>query len=166
MQIRILHDGVLRGEKLMNTVHISGLSSLNLSGKAWLLDAPPLLCQPSSTARFRLTLRRLRTGWEKSPLHVRLFRHCMGKSSNLPQVGSWNSYYTMECLAPVVEATQAVKPPNYQTVLELDRKIREFSMPVSADSIQPDRVPVEMVAFVLTCYRDLSACRGGFTDSY
>ncbi|KAG1802065.1 uncharacterized protein HD556DRAFT_1228651 [Suillus plorans] len=70
--------------------------------------------------------------------------------------GNWNSYYTMECLAPVVEATQAVRPPNYQTILELDRKIREFSIPVSANSTQPDSVPIEMVAFVLTSYRDLT----------
>jgi hypothetical protein len=68
----------------------------------------------------------------------------------------------MECLVPVIEVTQAVKPPNYQTILELDRKIREFSVPVSPDSPQSERALMEMRTFAQSRYRELSACRGGF----
>ncbi|KAG2366345.1 hypothetical protein BDR07DRAFT_1449403 [Suillus spraguei] len=64
--------------------------------------------------------------------------------------GTWSSRYARECLAPVVEVTQAVKPPNYQTILELDRKIRDFSMPGFSDSPHFER------AFAQSSYRELT----------
>lgn len=70
--------------------------------------------------------------------------------------GTWSSRYTMECLVPVIEVTQAVKPPNYQTILELDRKIREFSVPVSPDSPQSERALMEMRTFAQSRYRELT----------
>lgn len=70
--------------------------------------------------------------------------------------GNWSSRYTRECLAPVIEATQAVKPPNYQTILELDRKIREFSVPISPDSPHSDRTPLEMRDFAQSRYREFT----------
>ncbi|KAG1737479.1 uncharacterized protein EDB91DRAFT_1055029 [Suillus paluster] len=70
--------------------------------------------------------------------------------------GNWSSQYTMECLAPVIEATQAAIPPNYQTILELDRKIREFPVPVSNDATDFDRVPVEMRSFAQARYKELT----------
>ncbi|KAG1861205.1 fungal-specific transcription factor domain-containing protein [Suillus subalutaceus] len=70
--------------------------------------------------------------------------------------GSWSSRFTAECLAPVVEATQAVKPPNYQTILELDRKIREFSVPVSPHSPHSDREPTDMRTFAQSRYREFT----------
>lgn len=70
--------------------------------------------------------------------------------------GTWSSRYTKECLAPIIEVTQAVKPPNYQNILDLDRKIREFSMPVFPDSPHFDRTPVEMRDFVQSRYRELT----------
>lgn len=70
--------------------------------------------------------------------------------------GNWSSRYTMECLAPVIEVTQAVKPPNYQTILELDRKIREFSVSASPDSPHSDRTSMEMRAFAQSRYREFT----------
>ncbi|KAG2136039.1 fungal-specific transcription factor domain-containing protein [Suillus clintonianus] len=70
--------------------------------------------------------------------------------------GNWSSRYTMECLASIIELTQAAKPPDYQTVLELDRKIREFSVPVFTDSTNFDRTPMEMRSFAQSRYRELT----------
>jgi hypothetical protein len=82
------------------------------------------------------------------------------------KVGNWSSHFTKECLAPIIEATQAVKPPNYQKVLELDRKIREFSMPVLTDSTPYDRAPMGMRSFCPSGYKELSACHDALTHSY
>jgi len=43
----------------------------------------------------------------------------------------WSCRFTMECLLPVTEATLASNPPTYRTILELDRKIRAFHIPLS-----------------------------------
>ncbi|KIK33453.1 hypothetical protein CY34DRAFT_709402 [Suillus luteus UH-Slu-Lm8-n1] len=81
------------------------------------------------------------------------------------KVGNWSSHFTKECLAPIIEATQAVKPPNYQTVLELDRKIREFSVPELRNSTDFDRAPMVKRSFGPSGYR-LSTCHGALTHSY
>ncbi|KAG1776453.1 hypothetical protein EV702DRAFT_971295 [Suillus placidus] len=79
------------------------------------------------------------------------------QSQELPiEFGNWSSQFTMECLAPVIEVVQAVKPPNYQTILELDRKIREFSMPVRPDSTHFDYAPGRMRFFGRSCYKELT----------
>ncbi|KAG1752130.1 hypothetical protein EDB19DRAFT_1628029 [Suillus lakei] len=70
--------------------------------------------------------------------------------------GNWSSRYTMECLAPIIEVTQAAKPPNYQTILELDRKIREFAVPVFSNPTHFDRAPMEMRSFAQSRYRELT----------
>jgi hypothetical protein len=82
------------------------------------------------------------------------------------KVGNWSSRFTKECLAPIIEATQAVKPPNYQTVLELDRKIREFSVPVLPESSYVDHATMERRSFGRSGYKELSACGGSSTHSY
>jgi hypothetical protein len=82
------------------------------------------------------------------------------------KVGNWSSHFTQECLAPIIEATQAVKPPNYQTVLELDRKIREFSVPVLPESSYSDHATMERRSFGRSGYKELSACGGALTHSY
>ncbi|KAG2159403.1 uncharacterized protein EDB93DRAFT_1075422 [Suillus bovinus] len=71
-------------------------------------------------------------------------------------LGSWSSHYAIQCLVPVIEVTQAVKPPSYQSILELDRKIREFSVPVYPDSTHFDRVPAGMASYVQAGYKDLT----------
>lgn len=87
-------------------------------------------------------------------VYTRTLIHC--------KVGNWSSRYTVECLAPVVEATQAAKSPSYQTILDLDRKIREFTVPVSTDATDADGVPTGMRYFAQSYYRELSACRSNF----
>ncbi|KAH7928331.1 hypothetical protein BV22DRAFT_1005131 [Leucogyrophana mollusca] len=70
--------------------------------------------------------------------------------------GTWSFRYTLECLAPVVEVTQAVKPPSYQAILELDRKIRDFAVPMSHDGSNFERMSREMQSFVRSHYRELT----------
>jgi hypothetical protein len=82
------------------------------------------------------------------------------------KVGNWSSRFTKECLAPIIEATQAVHPPDYQTILELDRKIRQFPVPELPDSTHFDRAPMEMRTFSQSRYRELSTCCDAFTNSY
>ncbi|KAF8128704.1 hypothetical protein EV363DRAFT_1170417 [Boletus edulis] len=48
--------------------------------------------------------------------------------------GIWSFSFTMQCLVPVVEATQGVHPPSYDAVLALDCKIREFLIPQVSSS--------------------------------
>jgi hypothetical protein len=79
------------------------------------------------------------------------------------KVGNWSSRFTKECLAPIIEATQAVHPPDYQTVLEFDRKIREFSVPELPNC---DRTTMERHSFGRSGYKELSAYRIAFTHSY
>jgi hypothetical protein len=61
-------------------------------------------------------------------------------------VGPWGHKATEECLVPIVRATLAVKPPTYDKILQLDRKIRAFSQP------PPDvdeRTAISMKKFVI-----------------
>ncbi|KIK92895.1 hypothetical protein PAXRUDRAFT_829537 [Paxillus rubicundulus Ve08.2h10] len=72
--------------------------------------------------------------------------------------GAWYFRYTIECLAPVVEITQAARPSRYDTVLELDRKIREFSIP-RVEGAGPDhaeRISWQMQSFARSHYRELT----------
>ncbi|KAG6380168.1 hypothetical protein JVT61DRAFT_8257 [Boletus reticuloceps] len=50
--------------------------------------------------------------------------------------GIWSFSFTMQCLVPVVEATQGARPPSYDAVLALDCKIREFLIPQVSSSSQ------------------------------
>jgi hypothetical protein len=58
-------------------------------------------------------------------------------------------------LIPMVKAVMAVKPPSYQTVLELDRKIRSFTQP-RLDAHSGERTATSMGTFVRAHYQDLS----------
>ncbi|KAG1767816.1 hypothetical protein EDD22DRAFT_772813 [Suillus occidentalis] len=79
------------------------------------------------------------------------------QSGEIPiSFGNWSSHFTKECLAPIIEATQAVKPPTYQTVLELDRKIREFSVPELPNSADFDRAPMVNRSFGPSAYKELT----------
>ncbi|KAG1767817.1 hypothetical protein EDD22DRAFT_772804 [Suillus occidentalis] len=79
------------------------------------------------------------------------------RSGEIPiSFGNWSSRFTKECLAPIIEATQAVKPPTYQTVLELDRKIREFCVPVLPESNFSDHETMERRSFGRSGYKELT----------
>ncbi|PPQ92520.1 hypothetical protein CVT25_010353 [Psilocybe cyanescens] len=70
--------------------------------------------------------------------------------------GIWGFRASSECLVPLVRLALAVKPPSYDAVMELDRKIRDFSLP-KADSLQThtDRTAISMQTFVRSHYQEL-----------
>ncbi|KAF8180107.1 hypothetical protein BJ912DRAFT_855397 [Pholiota molesta] len=70
--------------------------------------------------------------------------------------GIWGFKASAECLVPLVRIALAVKPPNYETVMDLDRKIRELALP-RADSLQSnaDRTAISMRTFVRSHYQEL-----------
>jgi len=61
---------------------------------------------------------------------------------------------TLECLIPVMRKTLAVKAPSYESILELDSKIRIFVVPVAKEN--DDSTALSMRAFVQRHYGDLS----------
>ncbi|KAF9476036.1 hypothetical protein BDN70DRAFT_812955 [Pholiota conissans] len=70
--------------------------------------------------------------------------------------GIWGFKASAECLIPLVRIALAVKPPTYETVMDLDRKIRELALP-RADSTQnnTDRTAISMRIFVRSHYQQL-----------
>lgn len=58
-------------------------------------------------------------------------------------------------MIPLVRTILAVKPPSYQAVLELDRKIRTLTQP-QPDDPSEDRTAVTMRIFVRSHYQALS----------
>jgi hypothetical protein len=58
---------------------------------------------------------------------------------------------------PVTEAILASNPPTYRTIMELDRKIRAFAIPISTSPQDPDRTSTSMQSFVRSHYSELSA---------
>ncbi|KZP29231.1 hypothetical protein FIBSPDRAFT_727667 [Athelia psychrophila] len=47
--------------------------------------------------------------------------------------GVWSYRFTLECLLPVAKVVLASHPPTYRVVLDLDRKIRGFHIPVEEE---------------------------------
>ncbi|KAF5352033.1 hypothetical protein D9758_009454 [Tetrapyrgos nigripes] len=71
--------------------------------------------------------------------------------------GIWGFKASAECLLHVVRATLSAKPPPYETVLELDTKIRNFATPPKVDSNEPvgERTSLSMRTFVRSHYHSL-----------
>ncbi|KAJ7747903.1 hypothetical protein DFH07DRAFT_747477 [Mycena maculata] len=69
-------------------------------------------------------------------------------------LGIWGHKATEECLLPIVRATLAVKPPSYDQVLHLDRKIRSFAQPETNPDVD-ERTALSMNNFVRSHYPDL-----------
>ena len=74
---------------------------------------------------------------------------------DLLTVGIWGFRASLECMIPLVKTILAVKPPSYQAVLELDRKIRNL-MPPQPDDSSGDRTAMSMRIFVRSHYQALS----------
>ncbi|KAF8237437.1 hypothetical protein L208DRAFT_1247461 [Tricholoma matsutake] len=68
--------------------------------------------------------------------------------------GIWGFRASLECMIPLVRTILAVKPPSYQAVLELDRKIRTLTQP-QPDDPSEDRTAVTMRIFVRSHYQAL-----------
>jgi hypothetical protein len=83
--------------------------------------------------------------------------------------GVWGFQATVDCLLPLVEATLAAKSPSYETVLELDTKIRQAVNPPTPDSDPSDeRTAISMRTFVRSHYQHLMLLylhRGFFTQA-
>ncbi|KAG8216043.1 hypothetical protein J3R82DRAFT_8041 [Butyriboletus roseoflavus] len=78
----------------------------------------------------------------------------MYQSGEIPLgFGIWSFSFTIKCLVPVVEATQGARPPSYDTILALDCKIREFSVPQASSNRQ---ISGQMQAFVRNQLRELA----------
>ncbi|KAL0575347.1 hypothetical protein V5O48_006626 [Marasmius crinis-equi] len=69
--------------------------------------------------------------------------------------GIWGFQASTTCLLPVVRATLGTKPPTYESVLELEKKIRQFVCP-PPDSHTSERTPESMRRFVRSHYQDLT----------
>jgi hypothetical protein len=50
-------------------------------------------------------------------------------SLNLSAVETWNYRFAAECVAEVAAQTLTTEIPSYATIMELDRKVREFPIP-------------------------------------
>ncbi|KAF9467158.1 hypothetical protein BDZ94DRAFT_1305645 [Collybia nuda] len=68
--------------------------------------------------------------------------------------GIWGFRASVECLIPLVKTTLGVKPPSYPAILDLDRQIRNFTLPQSDDPLD-DRTAISMRIFVRSHYQDL-----------
>ena len=72
-------------------------------------------------------------------------------------VGIWSCRFSIECLLPVAEATLAVNPPTYRSILELDERIRKFDVPIPTLPPGATQQPAStMQRFVREHYRELS----------
>ncbi|KAK0484537.1 hypothetical protein IW261DRAFT_1457256 [Armillaria novae-zelandiae] len=69
--------------------------------------------------------------------------------------GIWGFRASRECLVHVVKASLAVKPPSYESILELDQKIREFASPRPSELMSEDSTPLSMRTFVRSHYKEL-----------
>ncbi|KDR74952.1 hypothetical protein GALMADRAFT_249900 [Galerina marginata CBS 339.88] len=70
--------------------------------------------------------------------------------------GIWGFKASQECLIPLVRLALAAKPPSYESVVELDRKIRDLALPkADASQSRTDRTAISMRIFVRSHYQDL-----------
>ncbi|PPQ66791.1 hypothetical protein CVT24_008700 [Panaeolus cyanescens] len=69
--------------------------------------------------------------------------------------GSWDIKMTAECLMPLVRSILAVKPPTYDTVLDLDHKIRDAFQPPSEHMENQTGVAATMLRFGRSLFQEL-----------
>lgn len=56
--------------------------------------------------------------------------------------GSWGFRFAMECVADVAARTLTAEAPSYTTIMDLDRKVREFPLPEDALAIAASSTPI------------------------
>ena len=76
-------------------------------------------------------------------------------------VSQWKYEFAKEIYANVIECTLTAEPPNYQTILDLDRKVREKSLPAHLNVfMSPDDVNCTPSVYLRGCllgqYRTVS----------
>ena len=74
-------------------------------------------------------------------------------------VGSWGFRFACECVSQVAAKTSTAQVPSYSTILDLDRKVRDFPIPEIPLDGPIDRAKPSMVMtrFVLSHSREVSA---------
>ncbi len=82
-------------------------------------------------------------------------------------VGTWGFRFSLQCVSEVAARTLTAETPSYATIMELDRKVREFPIPPEAvalledfrspqDGDEPLPLSVSMTRFVLSHSREVS----------
>ncbi|KAF5316367.1 hypothetical protein D9619_006871 [Psilocybe cf. subviscida] len=66
----------------------------------------------------------------------------------------WQCRFAAECVADVTARTLTAEAPSYATIMELDRKVREFPMPDGIDSAPPDDIAASFQRCVLDHIRE------------
>src|SRR5882762_7106903 len=86
-----------------------------------------------------------------------------------PVDGSWGFRFAMECVAEVAARTLTAETPSYATIMDLDRKVREFPIPEDASAVAASTGPLQdaqlnpsvaMMRCVLSHTREVSKYRG------
>ncbi|KAI0075317.1 hypothetical protein K474DRAFT_1664369 [Panus rudis PR-1116 ss-1] len=79
--------------------------------------------------------------------------------------GTWGFRFALQCVAEVASRTLTAETPSYETIMELDRKVRDFPIPAEAAALLEDvkgppdpddeaSVTISMVRFVLSHSRE------------
>ncbi len=81
-------------------------------------------------------------------------------------VETWGFRFALTCVAEVAAKTLTAEAPAYETIMELDRKVREFPIPPDAAALQedlegpsdsePPSLQDSMIRFVLSHSREVS----------
>lgn len=86
-------------------------------------------------------------------------------------VGNWNIRFSIECIAEVASRTLTAEAPTYSTIMELDRKVREFPLWEDAIKTASSEVPdnlegmspaAAMTLCVMSHAREVSECSRPF----
>lgn len=75
---------------------------------------------------------------------------------NFYLVGIWGFKASAECLIPLTRLLIGAKAPSYESILTMDRKIRDIVPPAKDSQTQGDRTAISMRTFVRSHYQDLS----------
>lgn len=74
-----------------------------------------------------------------------------------PAVEVWQCRFAAECVADVTARTLTAEAPSYATIMDLDRKVREFPMPEGIDSAPSDDIAASFQRCVLEHIRETGA---------
>lgn len=76
------------------------------------------------------------------------------QTEDAPAVEAWQCRFAAECVADVTARTLTAEAPSYATIMELDRKVREFPMPEGSDSVPADDIAASFQRCVLDHIRE------------
>lgn len=71
----------------------------------------------------------------------------------IPQDEIWQARFAAECVADVTTRTLTAEAPSYATIMELDRKVREFPLPEGLSSPSDDQA-TSFKSFILEHIRE------------